>query len=85
MEITTKKIIVVVSVIVVLVLGLTLGLVLGLRKKAKDDGDEVVIVNSYDNTAELIQKFPVNNPNDSYAWYRRKNPKSFINWIRKLE
>ena len=39
MEITTKKIIVVVSVIVVLVLGLTLGLVLGLRKKAKDDGE----------------------------------------------
>jgi hypothetical protein len=62
MEITTKKIIVVVSVIVVLVLGLTLGLVLGLRKKAKDDGDEVVIINSYDNTEELIQKFPVNNP-----------------------
>ena len=62
MEITTKKIIVVVSVIVVLVLGLTLGLVLGLRKKAKDDGDEVVIVNSYDNTEELKIKFPVNNP-----------------------
>ena len=62
MEPTTKKILVVVLVTVVIVLGLTLGLVLGLRKKAKDDGDEVVIVNSYDNTAELIQKFPVNNP-----------------------
>jgi hypothetical protein len=62
MEPMTKKILVVVLVTVVIVLGLTLGLVLGLRKKAKDDGDEVVIVNSYDNTEELIQKFPVNNP-----------------------
>jgi len=65
MEPTTKKkltIILIVVIIAILVLALTLGLVLGLRKKAKDDGDEVVIVNSYDNTQELIQKFPVNNP-----------------------
>ena len=65
MEPTTKKrltIVLIVAIIAILVLALTLGLVLGLRKKAKDDGDEVVIVNSYDNTQELIQKFPVNNP-----------------------
>ena len=35
---------------------------LDLEKKAQDEGDEVVIINSYDNTQELIQKFPFINP-----------------------
>jgi hypothetical protein len=65
MEPTTKKIlsiVLIVFLLAILVLCLTLGLVFGLRKKAKDDPDEVVIVNSYDNTQELIQKFRVMNP-----------------------
>ena len=55
----SKKTIILISIIaIVIILSLTLGLVFGLRKKNDDD---VEIVNSYDNTDELIKKFPVTN------------------------
>ena len=60
MEPKTKKILIIAIIafcIVAVILALTLGLVFGLRKK----GDDVEIVNSYDNTQELIKKFPVIN------------------------
>ena len=57
----SKKTIILISIIsVVVILSLTLGLVFGLRKKGNND-DDVEIVNSYDNTEELIKKFPVTN------------------------
>jgi hypothetical protein len=57
----SKKTIILISIIsVVVILALTLGLVFGLRKKGNND-DDVEIVNSYDNTEELIKKFPVAN------------------------
>ena len=57
----SKKTIILISIIsVVVILALTLGLVFGLRKKGNND-DDVEIVNSYDNTEELIKKFPVTN------------------------
>lgn len=88
MEPTTKKrltIVLIVVIIAILVLALTLGLVLGLRKKAKDDGDEVVIVNSYDNTQELIQKFPVNNPTTVMPDIEEKIQNRLLTGFRKLE
>ena len=57
----SKKTIILISIIaVVVILTLTLGLVFGLRKKNGNE-DDVEIVNSYDNTDELIKKFPVTN------------------------
>jgi len=35
------------------------GVVVGTKKKDKKDD---LIVNSYDNTAELLEKFPIGNP-----------------------
>lgn len=48
--------------VIAVILGLTQGLVFGLKKKDKDKEDELEIVDSYNNTDELIQKFPVINP-----------------------
>lgn len=48
--------------VIEVILGLTQGLVFGLKKKDKDKEDELEIVDSYNNTDELIQKFPVINP-----------------------
>ncbi len=64
LENKTTRIIVIVSISVVVVLALTLGLVFGLKKDDKDDNpvDDVEIVNSYDNTEELMKKFPLLNP-----------------------
>lgn len=68
MEQKTKKItlILIISLIVILViLGITLGLVFGLKQKNIDvikTEEEIEIVNSYDNTEELIGKFQVQNP-----------------------
>ena len=57
----SKKTIILISIIAaVVILTLTLGLVFGLRKKNGNE-DDVEIVNSYDNTDELIKKFPVTN------------------------
>ena len=64
----TKKVtlILIISLIVILViLGITLGLVFGLKQKNIDvikTEEEIEIVNSYDNTEELIGKFQVQNP-----------------------
>ena len=64
MEPKTKKILIIVIIafcVVAIILALTLGLVFGLKKK-EDDEDDVEIVDSYENTQELIKKFPVGNP-----------------------
>ena len=60
-----KKILIiaiVVGISIIAVLALVLGLVLGLRKKDKTDKNEQGVLNSYDNTEELIKKYPVINP-----------------------
>ena len=64
LENKTTRIILIVSISVVVVLALTLGLVFGLKKDDKEDNpiDDVEIVNSYDNTEELMKKFPLKNP-----------------------
>lgn len=92
MEPKTKKIIIIVLIaflIVAAILGLTLGLVFGLRKKDKDEVDEVEIVNSYDNTEELIQKFPVNNPTTVQDGIEKKIQNrlltGFENWNRGFD
>ena len=55
-------IILIVGIIIVVVLALTLGLVFGLKDKDDEKNeDDVEIINSYDNTEELIKKFPVEN------------------------
>ena len=58
-----KRILFIVLIVIVVVLAITLGLVFGLRKSDEEENTEpeVDIMNSYDNTAELIKKFPVNN------------------------
>ena len=58
-----RRILFIVLIVIVVVLAITLGLVFGLRKSDDEENTEpeVDIMNSYDNTAELIKKFPVNN------------------------
>jgi hypothetical protein len=57
------RIILIASIIFIVLLVLVLGLVLGLRKDKDNDipADDVEIVNSYDNTEELMKKFPLQN------------------------
>ena len=58
-------IIVIVAVVIVVVVAVVLGVVLGTKKDKtdkKDEKEDDLIVNSYDNTEELIKKFPVLNP-----------------------
>ncbi len=65
MEPKTRKILIIALIafgVVAVVLALTLGLVFGLKKEKDENKDDVEIVNSYDNTEELIKKFPVINP-----------------------
>ena len=58
-------IIIIVVVSVVIVLALVLGLVFGLKKDNDDkDTNPYNVLNSYDNTDELIQKYPVINPTE---------------------
>ena len=57
----SKKTIILIVVITVVLIGIILGLALGLRKKEENNEDDVEIVDSYDNTDELIKKFPVIN------------------------
>ena len=55
------KITIIIIVCVVAIAALVLGLVLGLKKK--DDNDsKIKVLNSYDNTDELIKVYPVINP-----------------------
>ncbi len=54
----TLALIIVIALVVILII--TFGLVFGLRKS--EENDDVEIVNSYDNTDELIKKFPVEYP-----------------------
>ena len=70
MEAKTKKIIhyiLIVGLILIVVLAIILAIVLSSKKddeeKNKESGEEEIdIVNSYNNTEELIKKFPVGNP-----------------------
>ena len=57
------RIILIASIIFIVLLVLILGLVLGLKKDKDNDipADDVEIVNSYDNTEELMKKFPLQN------------------------
>ena len=82
--ISKTNIIIIVSVVVgVSVVALVLGLVLGLRKKDKEDD---LILNSYDNTDELIKKYPVNNPTTVLEGIEKKIQNrlltGFENWNR---
>ena len=54
----TLALIIIIALVVILII--TLGLVFGLKKS--EENDDVEIVNSYDNTDELIKKFPVEYP-----------------------
>jgi len=88
MEPKTKKILIIVLIVfiaVAVILGLTLGLVFGLKKK----DEEVEIVNSYDNTEELIKKFPVNNPTTVKDGIEKKIQNrlltGFENWNRGFD
>ncbi len=47
------------TIIVIVVVAVVVGVVVGTKKEKKE---EDLIVNSYDNTAELLEKFPVGNP-----------------------
>ena len=63
MDIKTKKILhilLIVLIAVIVILAITLGIFFGTRKKDKDKNEEEVdIIDSYDNTEDLIKKFPV--------------------------
>ena len=90
MEPKTKKILIIVLIVfiaIAVILALTLGLVFGLKKKDKDE--EVEIVNSYDNTEVLIQKFPVNNPTTVQDGIEKKIQNrlltGFENWNRGFD
>lgn len=55
------KITIIIIVSVLAIAALIIGLVLGIKKK--DDNDsKIKVLNSYDNTEELIKKYPVLNP-----------------------
>jgi hypothetical protein len=57
----SKKTIILIAVTSVILIAIILGLALGLTKKEENNEDDVEIVDSYDNTDELIKKFPVIN------------------------
>ena len=52
-------------IILAVLLAIILGLIFGLKKNDDDNGneteDDVEIVNSYENTEELMRKFPLEN------------------------
>ena len=52
---------IILGVIVLVVIGIIIGVVAA-TKKGSNDEDDVEIVDSYDNTEELIKKYPVQNP-----------------------
>ena len=59
-----RRILYIVLIAIVVVLAVVLGLVFGLRKSDDDEKNtqpEIDVMNSYDNTADLIKKFPVKN------------------------
>ena len=62
LEKRTINLIIILGVAIVVILAITLGLVFGLRNN-DDEGntDDVEIVNSYDNTEELMKKYPLEN------------------------
>ena len=87
-----KKILIiaiVVGISVIAVLALVLGLVLGLRKKDKTDKNEQGVLNSYDNTEELIKKYPVINPTTVLEGIEKKIQNrlltGFENWNRGFD
>ena len=87
----TKIIILIVGGIVIVALALTLGLVFGLKKDKSiyRRKKKVNIVNSYDNTDELIIKFPVENPTTVKEGIEKKIQNrlltGFENWNRGFD
>ena len=73
-------------IIFVVLLAIILGLVFGLKKDDNDDDDDVEIVDSYDNTEELIKKYPVINPTTVQDGLEKKIQNrlltGFENWNR---
>ena len=56
-----RRIFYIVIIVTIIVLAIILGLVFGLRKSDDEKGEEIDVLNSYDNTDELIKKYPVIN------------------------
>lgn len=52
----------IVTIIILVLLTIILGLVFGLKKSEEKNEDDVEIINSYDNTEELMKKYPLENP-----------------------
>ena len=52
----------IVTIIILVLLAIILGLVFGLKKSEEKNEDDVEIINSYDNTEELMKKYPLENP-----------------------
>jgi hypothetical protein len=84
-----KTILIVSIVSGVVIIGLTSGLVLGLKNtpsKYNDSEEEHVVLNSYDNTDELIKKYKVLNPTSVYTGVEKKIQNrlltGFENWNR---
>ena len=84
-----KTILIVSIVSGVVIIGLTSGLVLGLKNtpsKYNDSEEEHVVLNTYDNTDELIKKYKVLNPTTVYAGVEKKIQNrlltGFENWNR---
>ena len=70
-----KTILIVSIVSGVVIIGLTSGLVLGLKNtpsKYNDSEEEHVVLDSYDNTDELIKKYKVLNPTYVYTGVEKK-------------
>ena len=64
MQSEQRRILYIVLIAIVVVLAIVLGLVFGLRKSDDDEKNtqpEIDVMNSYDNTDELIKRFPVIN------------------------
>jgi hypothetical protein len=84
-------IILIIGIVIVVALALTLGLVFGLKKDKDKDKDKIddLIVNSYDNTEELIKKFPIENPttvkDDIEKKIQNRLLTGFENWNRGFE
>jgi hypothetical protein len=80
------------GIIVIVVVAVVLGVILGTKKKENNNNNnysKVNIVNSYDNTDELIQKFPVGNPTTVKPGLESKIQNrlltGFENWNRGFE
>ena len=69
-----QRIFYIVIIVTIIVLAIILGLVFGLRKSDDEKGEEIDVLNSYDNTDELIKKYPVINNTTVLPGTIKKNP-----------